>query len=370
MSSLLTVKMTRGYNFGAGPAMLPESLLREVQAELLDWHGLGMSVMEVGHRTEAFKQLLLGAEVDLRALLHIPEHYQVLFLSGATRTQFAMVPLNLIRPPKQAGYLISGVWSAQAYEEAARLSSAYCIASAEAAHFNQLPVFNEQCLRDETAYVYYTPNETINGIQFPSVPEVKGLPLIADMTSCLLTEPIRVTDFGLIFAGTQKNIAPAGLTIVIIRNDLLQAPPASVIPLMLDYRTHTNAHSLYATPATFQCYVAAKMFQWIKAQGGVEALHRLNVLKSAALYNYIDSSSYYRAPVDPLARSMINVCFFLNDPTQEADFLREAQAQGLYALQGHRLVGGLRASLYNAMPMEGVNALIGFMQDFAAARAG
>ncbi len=358
--------MTRGYNFGAGPAMLPESILREAQAELLDWHGLDMSILEVGHRTAQFTQLMADAEADLRELLLIPDDYHVLFLTGAARTQFAMVPMNLLHPPQQGGYLVSGVWSALAYQEAARLSSAYCVASSASSDFYELPVFDASALRDETSYVYYTPNETINGIRFPTQPEVFDRPLVADMTSCLLSEPLRVTDFGLIFAGSQKNIAPAGLTIVIVRADLLEVPPASCLPTMFDYRTHVAERSLYATPATFQCYFAAKMFQWIKTQGGVDALYQLNCQKSAKLYAYIDSSSCYHAPVTPSARSLMNVCFTLSDQRREGEFLRRAHDCRLYALQGHRLVGGFRASLYNAMPLSGVDALIAFMQDFAA----
>lgn len=355
----------RGYNFGAGPAMLPESILRECQNELLNWNNTGMSILEIGHRTPLFSALMQEAEQLLRELLTIPEHYHVLFLPGATRTQFSMVPMNFIRPSTQAGYLVSGVWSSLAYQEAAHLSRAYCIASSDASNFYELPKFSLNDIRDDTAYVYYTPNETINGIRFPKPPKGIKPPLIVDMTSCLLSEPIKVSDYGLIFAGAQKNIGPAGLTLVIVRDDLLKTISAE-LPTMLDYRVHAKAQSLYATPPTFQCYMALKMFQWVKAQGGVHALYELNCRKAQALYQYIDESSDYHCLVDKASRSLMNVCFHLTDPTREADFIQQSSAHGLYALQGHRLVGGLRASLYNAMPMAGVDALIDFMRDFSA----
>lgn len=359
------IQQTRGYNFGAGPAMLPESVLRECQSELLNWNHTGMSILEIGHRTPMFTALMQEAEQLLRDLLIIPENYHVLFLPGATRAQFSMVPMNFIHPAVQAGYLVSGVWSYMAYKEATRLSHAYCIASSEASGFHELPQFSMKDIRAETAYVYYTPNETINGIRFPKPPEGIKPALIADMTSCLLSEPINVTDYGLIFAGTQKNIGPAGLTVVIVRDDLLKTISAK-LPTMLDYRVHVEAHSLYATPPTFQCYMALKMFQWIKAQGGVNALYELNCRKAQMLYDYIDASPDYYCLVDKASRSLMNICFHLTDPKREADFIQQSNARGLYALQGHRLVGGLRASLYNAMPAAGVDALIDFMQDFSA----
>lgn len=356
----------RPYNFGAGPAALPESVLLEAQAELLNWQGRGLSIMEVGHRTAEFQQLMHDAEADLRALLAIPENYHVLFLGGAARTQFAMVPMNFIPPGQQAGYLISGIWSALACDEGRKLKSAYCIASSGNDGFKQTPDSVDWQIHDNTAYVYYTPNETVNGVRFADVPIVSEIPLIADMTSCLLSEPIDVSKFGLIFAGAQKNIAPAGLTVVIVRKDLLNLNHETPIPTMLDYRTHVMNKSLYATPPVFNCYMAAKMFKWLKAQGGVEALYQINCDKAARLYHYIDSSSFYQCPVEPHSRSLMNVCFSLVKPELEDAFLTQANNRGLHALKGHRMVGGLRASLYNAMPMAGVDALIAFMQDFAS----
>ncbi len=356
---------TRPYNFGAGPATLPESVLLEAQAELLNWQGSGMSVLEAGHRTPEFMTLMQDAVADLRELMAIPENYHVLFLGGAARTQFAMVPMNLVAPGQKAGYLVSGVWSSMAFDEGKKLKSAYCIASSRQTGFTRTPDPVEWQLLDNTACVYYTPNETINGVRFADTPDVGRLPLVADMTSCLLSEPVDIDKFGLIFAGAQKNIAPAGLTVVIIRDDLLKIKTDAPIPTMLDYRTHVAEHSLYATPPVFNCYMAAKMFKWIKAQGGVQTLYERNCEKAARLYQYIDSSSFYHCAIEPHSRSLMNVCFSLEKPGLEEDFLTQARLRGLYALKGHRLVGGMRASLYNAMPMAGVDALIAFMQEFA-----
>ena len=355
---------SRPYNFGAGPATLPESILIEAQAELLNWQGHGMSILEIGHRTSEFEALMHEATADLRHLLAIPDEYEVLFLGGAARTQFAMIPMNLMTDEQTAGYLVSGIWSALAFDEACKLKSAYCLSSAEEGAFRHAPDITDLSIRDQTAYIYYTPNETINGVRYPSLPKTGSIPLIADMTSCLLSEPINVSDYGLIFAGAQKNIAPAGLTVVIIRKSLMAAIKQSKIPTMLDYRTHSQNHSLYATPPTFNCYLAAKMFKWVKAQGGVESLHQINRKKAEKLYDYIDSSAVFRCPVEETSRSWMNVCFFMDKPEREEEFLAHAARAGLYGLKGHRLVGGLRASLYNAMPISGVDALIAFMQDF------
>ncbi len=353
----------RPYNFGAGPAMLPESILREAQAELLNWQNLGMSVMEMGHRTAPYQALMEQLEADFRELLSIPSNYHVLFLGGAARTQFAMVPMNLLNHNSQAGYLISGVWSSMAYEEACKLKQAYCIASTKNNNFTCVPDPASWEFDENTAYVFYAPNETINGVRFKKTPSVDA-PLIADMTSCLLSEPIKISDFGLIFAGAQKNISASGLTIVIIRSDLLETEIETPIPTMLDYRTHAKHKSMYATPPTFNCYLAQKMCQWIKGEGGVEALYKVNCKKAAALYQYIDKSPFYHCSVQEESRSIVNVCFSLVRPDLEMKFLEQATQRGLYALQGHRVVGGLRASLYNAMPMAGVEALLVFMHDF------
>ena len=340
-----------GYYFGAGPATLPKAILRDAEAELLNWKNTGLSVLEIGHRTEVFTALLEEAKADLRDLLRIPDNYHILFLGGAARTQFAMVPLNLITSDKnQAGYICSGLWSELAFEEAKRLSDAYLLTEVEA-------------LKQNTAYVYYTPNETVNGVYLDR-PNVGDIPLVADMTSCLLSEPVDVSKFGLIFAGAQKNIGPAGLTLVIIRDDLLKIIPKHVVPTMLDYQVHAKNHSVYATPPVFQCDMAAKMFKWVKAEGGVEALYPINQAKAAKLYAYIDASEAYVCDIEESLRSIMNVCFSMRDQTKEADFLKAAEKKGLRGLKGHRVCGGLRASLYNAMPMEGVDALLKFMDDF------
>jgi len=361
------VTMSRPFNFSAGPAMLPESILVEAGGELLNWNGLERSVMEVGHRTQAFQDLLTDAKDTLRELLAIPPDYQILFLGGAARTQFAMIPMNLLSEGEKAAYLVSGVWSSLAFDEASRLApdQAYCIASNANSALPMIPEYSTATLAPNTAYFYYTPNETINGIRFPKVPSHGRAPLIADMTSCLLTEPIHVADYDLLFAGAQKNIGPAGLTIVILRNQLLDKIPQSIIPTMLDYRVHAKHHSLYATPPTFNCYMAAKMFHWIKGQGGVESLYQQNVKKAAALYDFIDESPFYDAVVTGEARSIVNVCFKLNRPELETEFFKAAEKRSLFGLKGHKLVGGIRASLYNAMPMAGVEALIGFLHDFS-----
>jgi phosphoserine aminotransferase len=361
----MMTRLKRPYNFGAGPSMLPESVLLEAQAELLNWHGLGMSVMECGHRTAPFRELMDQLEADLRALLSIPKHYHVLFLGGAARTQFAMIPMNLLGDHQRAGFLISGYWSSAAYDEACQLKQAYCVASTQSTGFTQVPCFSAGSFENNTAYLYYTPNETVNGVRFNTTPKVPGVPLIADMTSCLLSEPLKVDDFGLIFAGAQKNISIAGLTVVIIRSDLLEVSTGSCLPTMLDYRTHRDAQSLYATPPTFSCYLAQKMLHWINRQGGIDALYQVNCSKAAALYDYIDASSFYHCAVEKSARSIVNICFSLSNKDLEHDFLVQANQRGLLALEGHRSVGGLRASLYNAMPMSGVWSLIEFMDDFS-----
>ena len=356
---------TRAYNFGAGPAMLPEAVLLEVQEELLNWHGLGMSVMEIGHRSEPFRALMDQLEADLRELINIPNDYSVLFLGGPARMQFAMVPLNLLAQHQQAGYLISGLWSSLAFDEACKLKHAYCVANTQSDGFTHAPSSENWDIQPNTAYLYYTPNETVNGVRFSRTPKVSTIPLVADMTSCLLSEPVNVADYGLIFAGAQKNIAIAGLTIVIMRSDLLPTTLETPIATMLDYKTHIANKSLYATPPTFNCYIAQKMLTWMKAQGGVEALYQINCKKAATLYSYIDSSPFYHCSVQADARSIVNVCFSLTQTALENKFIELANQRGLYALQGHRTVGGLRASLYNAMPMAGVESLIAFMQEFA-----
>lgn len=356
---------SRGFNFGAGPAMLPRPILKEAQKELLNWQHTGMSIMEIGHRTPQYIHLMEQAEHDLRDILAIPANYHVLFLGGAARTQFAMIPLNFLNQHQQAGYLVTGLWSSIAYTEACKLKKAYCVATDEKNGFIAIPERDDWQIQEQTRYLYFTSNETVNGVRFPNEPKIAGTPLICDMTSSLLSEPITIENYDLIFAGAQKNIANAGLTLVIMSDDLLKTIDNKTIPTMLDYRIHAIEKSIYATPPTFNCYLAAKMFQWIKSQGGVQALYDINCKKAAKLYNYIDSSSFYYCKVAKEARSLVNVCFNLRDPKLEEKFIEQAKKRDLLALKGHRVVGGMRASIYNAMPMEGVNALVEFMYDFA-----
>lgn len=345
--------------------MLPEAVLREAQAELLDWKGLGLSVMEISHRSDRFQAMMNEAEASLRLLLNISDLYHVLFLGGAARTHFSMIPMNILGPEARAAYLVSGLWSSLAFDEACRLKHAYRVGNATSIHATTLPDYHPDELHADTTYLYYTPNETINGLRFSSVPKSGTVPLVADMTSCLLSEPIAVSDYGLIFAGAQKNIGPAGLTVVIIRRDLLEGQPEPEIPTMFDYRAQVAYGSLYATQPMFNCYMANKMFDWIKAEGGVEVLYQQNRQKAAKLYQFIDDSPFYHCPIDRNARSLVNVCFTLTDPQREEAFIGQSEKQGLYGLRGHRAVGGLRASIYNAMPMAGVDALIAFMDEFS-----
>lgn len=359
---------TRPYNFGAGPATLPEPVLLQAQSELLNWHDRGMSIMEIGHRTPIFTSLLEETEALLRELLAIPKNYHVLFLGMPARTQFAMIPMNLLNQHHdEAGYLVSGTWSAMAYEECQLLKRAYCVAKGSTEGVLAAPSPLNWEIREQTAYVYYTPNETINGVRFPEVPQFGDIPLIADMTSCLLAESIRVEDYGLIFAGAQKNLAPAGLTVVIVREDLVGKTTTLPIPTMLNYQTHVTHHSVYATPPTFNCYMMLLVLKWLKSLGGLAAMHALNVQKAQKLYDFIDAHPFYHCRVEEKSRSKMNVCFQLENAELEPVFLTESAAAGLLALKGHRLIGGLRASLYNAMPIEGVEALIQFMQTFAEA---
>lgn len=357
----------RIYNFGAGPGMLPLSILEEVQGELLNWQNLGMSVLEVGHRSRAFLALMEDLEEQLRYLLQIPPDYRVLFLGGATRAHFAMIPLNFVQDGKQAGFWLTGVWSTAAYKEAQKLTRAYCIASTEAFDYSAIPEESLWQIQENSAYLYLVVNETINGVRFAPTPnkKVANIPLIADLTSSLLTEPLNLKDYAMVFAGAQKNIANAGLTLAIINEKLLEHIPETKIPTMMNYREQVLAKSMYATLPTFNCYLALKMLKWIKEQGGVAALHKINLQKANLLYNYIDSNDFYVCKVAKNARSHVNICFSLRDPLLEELFLAQAEEWGLFALKGHRTVLGLRASIYNAMSVAGIELLIEFMRTFA-----
>lgn len=355
--------MTRIYNFSAGPATLPQEVLRRAQEELLDWRGSGMSVMEMSHRGKEFMSIAARAEEDLRALLSVPDNYKVLFLQGGATAQFSAVPINLLRGASAADYVNTGSWSKKAIAEARRYCDVNVAASAEDANFTTIPPQSRWRLRDEAAYVHYTPNETIGGVEFHWVPDVGAKPLVADMSSTLLSRPIDVARYGVIYAGAQKNIGPAGLTVVIVREDLM-GEPLPKQPTLLDYKTQADSGSMYNTPPTYSWYIAGLVFDWLKAKGGLTAMAEINKRKSDKLYAAIDESDFYANPVDPECRSWMNVPFTLADSGLDAAFLEEAGANGLTTLKGHRSVGGMRASIYNAMPEEGVDALIEFMADF------
>ena len=351
------------YNFGAGPAMLPRAVMVQAQAELLDWHGSGMSVMEMSHRSREFALIVEQSEADLRDLLQIPDTYKVLFIQGGATSQFAMAPLNLTRPQDVADYVLTGRWSNKAIEEAGRHCRVNVVASAEDDKFRSIPPRASWQLSDRPAYLYYTANETIDGVEFQEVPDTGDIPLVSDMTSNFLSRPFDVSRFGLIYAGAQKNFGPSGLVIVIVREDLLGRVREGV-PTLYDYAVYASDNSLYNTPPTFSWYMAGLVFRWMKAQGGISAMEKNAVARAGKLYQFIDGDDFYSNPVDPACRSRMNVPFILADAALDAAFLAEAGAQGLLALRGHRSVGGMRASIYNAMPMAGVDTLIDFMQDF------
>ena len=356
--------MARVYNFSAGPAMLPEEVLKRASEEMLDWHGSGMSVMEMSHRGKPYLSIARQAEADLRELLAIPSSYKVMFLQGGASLQFSMVPVNLLRGKRTADYINTGAWSKKAIEEGQRFCEVNVAASSAASKFTTAPPRAEWKLNPDAAYVHYTPNETIGGVEFPFIPDTGAVPLVADMSSTLLSRPIDVTKFGVIYAGAQKNIGPAGLTLVIVREDLIGAALPGM-PVMLDYKTHAENESMYNTPPTYSWYIAGLVFDWLKRLGGLAGMAKINQRKAARLYDYIDASGFYRNPVEKSCRSWMNVPFTLPDEALDAPFLKEAEAQGLSTLQGHRSVGGMRASIYNAVPEAGVEALVEFMKDFA-----
>jgi phosphoserine aminotransferase len=353
----------RVFNFAAGPAVLPDEVLEQAREELLDWNRGGMSVMEISHRSKAFLGVAAEAEADLRELLALPKQYKVLFLQGGATGQFAFVPLNLARPDSVADYINTGQWSKKAIAEAKR----YCkvnVAADVGGAYNDVPPAESLKLTAGAAYVHYTPNETIGGVEFPYIPQTDGVPLVADMSSTILSRPIEVQKFGLIYAGAQKNIGPSGLVVVIVREDLIGRAQA-VTPSVFDYKAMAEDGSMLNTPPTFAWYMAGLVFKWLKRQGGLSAMAERNRRKAALLYETIDSSNFYRNPVAVRARSWMNVPFTLAHPELDKAFLQEAAEAGLKNLEGHRSVGGMRASIYNAMPMAGVEALRQFMRDFA-----
>jgi phosphoserine aminotransferase len=353
------------YNFSAGPAVLPKPVLAQVQEELPDWHDSGMSILEMSHRGKEYSGIIAQAEADLRELLAIPENYRVLFLQGGASLQFAMVPLNLLAAGK-AAYVETGVWSRKASAEARRLGRDIDIVASNAEHSDHaVPVQEQWQLQGDYRYCHYADNETVDGIEFDFIPNLGSVPLVADVSSNILSKPLDVSRFGLLYAGAQKNIGPAGLTLVIVRDDLL-GHAGALVPTMLDYAVHAKEHSMYNTPPTFAIYAAGLVFRWVLQQGGLAAMAERNARKARLLYDAIDQSGgFYRNDVAPRNRSRMNVPFFLHDAALDAAFLREAGEWGLLQLKGHRLLGGMRASLYNAMPETGVQALVDFLGDFA-----
>jgi phosphoserine aminotransferase len=355
--------MTRVYNFSAGPSMLPEAVLQRARDEMLDWRGTGMSVMEMSHRGRSFVAIAEKAEADLRELLSIPSHYRVLFLQGGATAQFAMVPLNLLRSKPVAAYVNTGLWSEKAIAEAGRFCEARVVADSRESNFTTIPPRSEWRMGEGIAYLHYTSNETINGVEFQDIPDVGDLPLVCDMSSNILSRLVNIDRFGLIYAGAQKNMGPAGITVVVVREDLIgQTLPGT--PSMFDYKQHADHRSMLNTPPTYNWYLLGLVLEWLKEQGGVAAIEVRNRRKADKLYAAIDRSGFYSNPVEPAHRSRMNVPFRLADPGLEKTFLDEAKAHGLVALEGHRSVGGMRASIYNAMPEAGVDALIDFLGEF------
>lgn len=355
--------MARVFNFSAGPAVLPEPVLQQAAAEMLDWHGSGMSVMEMSHRGKEFIEIHANAEADLRELMGIPKNYKVLFLQGGASAQFAVVPMNLLRGKTKADYVNTGQWSKKAISDAKKYCKVNVAASSESENFTRAPKQSEWKLDPDAAYVHITTNETIGGVEFHWVPDTGDVPLVADMSSHILSRPMDVSRYGLIYAGAQKNIGPAGVTIVIVRDDLLgQALP--ITPTVFDYKVQAENDSMSNTPATYGIYVAGLVFQWLKKQGGLSKMEQINRAKAALLYDYLDQTEFYLSPVAKDDRSLMNIPFTLRNAELDKAFIQETETAGLTQLKGHRSVGGMRASIYNAMPIEGVQTLVKFMREF------
>ena len=355
--------MARVFNFGAGPAMLPEPVMKQAAAELLDWHGTGMSVMEMSHRDKKFVALHAEAEADLRDLLGIPKNYKVLFLQGGGAGQFSLVPMNLLRGKTSADYVETGYWAQKAIAEAKRYCKVNIAASTKDSKFTRVPNQNELRLDPGAAYVHITTNETIEGVEWNWTPDTGSVPLVTDASSHILSRSLDIGRFGLIYAGAQKNLGPSGLTVVIVRDDLIgQALPAT--PSVFDYKVQADADSMANTPTTFAIYMAGLVFKWVKGLGGVKKMEEINIAKAKVLYDYLDQTEFYHAPVAKEDRSRMNVQFRLRNDKLDAEFLKQADANGLSQLKGHRAIGGMRASIYNAMPIEGVKALVSFMSEF------
>ena len=354
--------MSRVYNFSAGPAVLPEEVLKEAAAEMLDYKGCGMSVMEMSHRSQVFDDIIKEAEQDLRDLMHIPDNYKVLFLQGGASQQFAMIPMNLMKN-KVADYIVTGQWAKKAYQEAQKYGKVNKIATSEDKTFSYIPDCSDLPVSPDADYVYICENNTIYGTKFKTLPNTKGKTLVADVSSCFLSEPVDVTKYGIIYGGVQKNIGPAGMVISIIREDLITDEVLEGTPTMLKFKTHADAGSLYNTPNCYCIYMCGKVFKWLKKMGGLEVMKERNEKKAKLLYDYLDSSKLFKGTVEKDSRSLMNVPF-VTGKDLDAKFVKEAKAAGLENLKGHRTVGGMRASIYNAMPYEGVEALVAFMKKF------
>ena len=360
--------MARVYNFSAGPAVLPEEVLQEAADEMLDYRGTGMSVMEMSHRSKAYDTIIKEAEADLRELMNIPDNYKVLFLQGGASQQFAMIPMNLMKN-RVADYIVTGQWAKKAYQEASLYGKANKIASSEDKTFSYIPDCSDLPISEDADYVYICENNTIYGTKFKTLPNTKGKPLVADVSSCFLSEPVDVTKYGVIYGGVQKNIGPAGVVIVIIREDLITQDVLPGTPTMLRYKIHADADSLYNTPPAYGIYICGKVFKWLKKMGGLEAMKERNEKKAKILYDYLDESKLFKGTVRKEDRSLMNVPFITGNEELDAKFVKEAKEAGFENLKGHRTVGGMRASIYNAMPIEGVEKLVEFMKKFEAENA-
>ena len=357
--------MARVYNFSAGPAVLPEEVLRDAAAEMLDYNGSGMSVMEMSHRSKVYEDIIKEAEADIRDLMGIPSNYKVLFLQGGGNTQFAMIPMNLMKN-RVADYIITGQWAKKAFKEAKIYGDVKAVASSEDKVFSYIPDCSDLPIRDNADYVYICENNTIYGTKFKTLPNTKGKTLVSDISSCFLSEPIDVSKYGLVWGGVQKNVGPAGVTIVIIREDLITEDTLPGTPTMLKYKIHADNNSLYNTPPCYNIYICGKVFKWIKKMGGLSAMKEHNEKKAAVLYDFLDQSKLFKGTVRKEDRSLMNVPFVTGDKELDAEFIKAAEAAGFVNLKGHRTVGGMRASIYNAMPIEGVEKLVAFMKDFEA----
>ena len=356
--------MSRVYNFSAGPAVLPEEVLKEAAEEMLDYRGCGMSVMEMSHRSKMFEEIIQTAEADLRDLMGIPDHYKVLFMQGGASLQFAMVPMNFMKN-KVADYIITGQWAKKAWNEAKLFGTANAVASSADKTFSYIPDCSDLPISEDADYVYICENNTIYGTKFKTLPNTKGKPLVADVSSCFLSEPVDVEKYAMLYGGAQKNVGPAGVVIAVIREDMITEDVLPGTPTMLRYKTHADAGSLYNTPPAYGIYICGKVFKWIKNRGGLSAMKEYNEKKAKLLYDFLDQSKLFTGTVEKKDRSLMNVPFVTGDADLDALFVKEAKAAGLENLKGHRTVGGMRASIYNAMPMAGVEKLVTFMEDFA-----